>query len=64
MSPDVLVLNRKSTSGWNMPRVAHLKNKTKNLDALHQWKLQSGSRWNCARAHTHTRLHSASEGAY
>lgn len=54
MSPDVLALNRKPTSGWNMPRVAHLTYKTKNLDALHQWKLQSGSHWNCARTHTHT----------
>lgn len=29
MSPDVLVLNRKPTSGCNMPRVAHFKTKTK-----------------------------------
>lgn len=35
-----------------MPRAAHLKNKTKNLDALHQWKLQSSSRWSCTRTHT------------
>jgi len=54
MSPDGLVLNRKPTSGWNMPRVADLKNKTKNLDALHQWKLESDSHWNCACTHTHT----------
>lgn len=57
MSPDVLALNRKPTSGWNMTRFAHLKNKTKILDALHQWKLQ----WFTLELCTHTHTQQASQ---